>query len=155
MFGCIPYFLRLRKVHPGLNELECFICYENVKDHSSVVLDCNHRVHLPCVVKWWLSQAERGLVCPMCRQKSYRCFMEVQNTAAREPVGYYRHDGPETSVHMMRKEGLPLPVSDNTFFVEVKEPIAKDLVLIGVAIQFEKYRADEGVKGSQDGSVQT
>lgn len=51
----------------GLNEQDqCAICFTEMHDHDSHVLDeCGHRFHTACVVTWFRSKHE---TCPLCRK---------------------------------------------------------------------------------------
>lgn len=53
----------------------------------------------------------QAMTCPMCRQESDVCFLELE-TASRMPIGFYR------KTFMAR---LPVPTSTKTTFVKVLE----------------------------------
>ena len=42
---------------------ECCICTESCDDGGGYTLECGHRFHVPCVVRWFRQSPS----CPMCR----------------------------------------------------------------------------------------
>ena len=47
---------------------DCPICMEPL-DESVTELDCGHKFHVDCAIKWFRSEQSRGR-CPMCRNQS-------------------------------------------------------------------------------------
>ena len=43
----------------------CSICYEPLNDSQSYALECNHKYHTNCIVKWFRNDKSS---CPLCNQ---------------------------------------------------------------------------------------
>lgn len=48
---------------------ECSICLEKLSDNTltTVLTTCSHRYHRDCLKKWFESNSEYSLCCPLCR----------------------------------------------------------------------------------------
>lgn len=44
----------------------CSICYENLDDQSSYTLECNHKYHTKCIMKWFRNLNSK---CPLCNDE--------------------------------------------------------------------------------------
>ena len=50
--------------------LDCCICLDKfVENGESVVLKCNHRFHINCIINWF----EKEATCPLCRRNTDIC----------------------------------------------------------------------------------
>ena len=49
---------------------ECNICLSNLNNTKVVTLECGHKFHKGCIIKWFTSQLEIGThpSCPSCRK---------------------------------------------------------------------------------------
>jgi hypothetical protein len=50
-----------------MNDGECSICYEEIKNSTSLTLTCNHEFCINCIMQWCSMREEH--LCPMCRSK--------------------------------------------------------------------------------------
>lgn len=66
---------------------ECFMCCHAATPY--VKLACGHALHVPCAAAWWVQTPHLPVRCPLCRQASDECIMEIETTS-RIPVGFYR-----------------------------------------------------------------
>jgi hypothetical protein len=49
------------------NGLDCCICLDKFDENGkSIVLKCNHRFHINCIINWF----EKELTCPLCRRNT-------------------------------------------------------------------------------------
>lgn len=103
------------------DEIKCSICYEN--KGCIMKLDCGHEAHAECLTRWWMSNRQQGLVCPICRGKSYGCYMELGEN--NDPVGYYRQDHEVHPAIMLRN----MDFKDNSKFVSIEDIETRDLAL--------------------------
>jgi hypothetical protein len=44
-------------------DVECTICFINIKDDKKIELECNHKFHIMCLYKWY----NKSHTCPICR----------------------------------------------------------------------------------------
>ena len=51
-----------------MNDGECSICYEEIKN-STTSLTCNHEFCLNCIMQWCSMREREEHLCPMCRSK--------------------------------------------------------------------------------------
>ena len=56
----------------------CTICLESVDDPKTLMLQCGHRFHRPCLSKWLhttlrMQGLDAGVVCPTCKQGGGAC----------------------------------------------------------------------------------
>jgi len=102
-------------------EIQCGICYDK-KDYL-LKLNCNHEMHAECLVQWWMLRRDHGLVCPMCRGKSYGCYMELGTNDCA--VGYYRQDHEVHPAIMLRN----ISYQGKSRFVSIADMDSRDLAL--------------------------
>ena len=52
-----------------MNDGECSICYEEIKNNNTTSLTCNHEFCINCIMQWCSMREPEEHLCPMCRSK--------------------------------------------------------------------------------------
>lgn len=69
---------------------ECCVCL--TRDNLRyLTLDCGHKIHARCVMKWWQEIPTRALSCPICSQDCTGCYMIVCYTT-KFPICFYKKE---------------------------------------------------------------
>lgn len=104
------------KVISSHKKLECFICFCKYNYPDCTILDCDHRIHTSCLLSWWCKTPLRIGECPMCRQYSHICLIELTKitlpiTKNVKPsfIGFYRNDN-EHKLLIRKPYNLPTTI---------------------------------------------
>ena len=57
--------LKKKKMCDNTEPTPCPICFEDLGDKNIAVMDCGHKFHFKCMVKW--NSTDNGDTCPLCR----------------------------------------------------------------------------------------
>lgn len=119
----------------------CFVCCQ-VPD-CVIPLHCGHNIHAKCLAQWWSMNPTAGLCCPMCRTRTYHCYMEITKDK-QIPVGYYRQDCNSEPQIIFRNN----TIHEETKYVSIKDIDARNLALAGILYYQSKELETNIIKNS-------
>ena len=98
------------------NEL-CSICYHTMKHDESHTLECEHKFHTGCILKWFRSKQD---TCPLCREqpvvklKTPDVFHRAKTLIEQETKGI-------TSDPFIKRKMLDINESERMILIQEKE----------------------------------
>lgn len=60
--------LRGVRISESGNESECSVCQIDFNDELITILECDHKFHDNCILRWVNGNTNNSLTCPLCRQ---------------------------------------------------------------------------------------
>ena len=58
------------------NDDICSICYDSLEDNNTTEIECGHKYHINCIIKWFRTGNQK---CPLCND----------NTIDTSNINYY------------------------------------------------------------------